>query len=76
MGLGLSEIESGSVRERKESTTAVGGGGGGDEWRRQSSKLSAMEFWKRERERERERAVFENVQEGLGNRFVIGLIRK
>ena len=54
MGLGLSEIESGSVRERKESTTAVGGGGGGDEWRRQSSKLSAMEFWKRERERERE----------------------
>ena len=76
MGLGLSEIESGSVRERKESTTAVGGGGGGDEWRRQSSKLSAMEFWKRERERDRERGVFENVQEGLGNRFVIGLIRK
>ena len=74
MGLGLSEIESGSVRERKESTTAVGGGGGGDEWRRQSSKLSAMEFWKRERERER--GAFENVQEGLGNRFVIGLIRK
>ena len=55
MGLGLSKIESGSIRERKESTTAVGGGGGGDEWRRQSSKLSAMEFWKRERERETER---------------------
>ena len=53
LGLGLSEIESGSVRERKESTTAVGGGGGGYERRRQSSNLSAMEFWKRERERER-----------------------
>ena len=55
MGLGLSEIERGSVREIKESTSAVGvgggGSGGGDERRRQSSKLLAMEFWKRERER-------------------------
>ena len=53
---------------KKESTTAVGGGGGGDERRRQSSKLSAMEFWRRERERE-ECLRNENVQEGLVNRF-------
>ena len=57
-------------RKKKESTTAVGGGGGGDERRTQSSKLSAMEFWKREREREREECLRnENVQEGLVNRF-------
>ena len=58
MGLGLSEIESGSVREKKKApppAVAMRGGGRARSFRPWSFGI--------------EREEFENVQDGLGNRF-------
>ena len=70
MGLGLSEIESGSVREKKKRTlppsvavavvVAMRGGG----------RARSFRPWSFGREREREECLRnDNVQEGLVNRF-------